>query len=212
MRLLALDPGLKTAWATFKLERRSLTLLRYGLWTYQPDTRGRVRGEADRERVQAYISEHLKAFERADEVCHDSELSGSSLPTNVPALGAFEACRVFAREHGRRAEGRRVFGQYARWVYWNDCAALANVFIPSGLKRWKAGVGERRAVLETLVGVPLLRTFGEGKHCLDAIACGICHLHRCHGWHPDGWEDPKVQQKIERNLAWLEAMRPPVTG
>lgn len=186
INILGLDPGLTFAWARIILDSHSLALVSYGCQRYP----GNPRGNAGRELVTLWAVGLLKQFATSDEVASDNELAGAGLSTNVPALGAFDAAREFAREHGRRVQGRKVFGEYPRWVYVNQCAALAGVFTPSGLTRWKGDMREYRAVLAQLTGCGLQDTRGERRHCLDAIACGICHAHRIHGWTPRGYRRP----------------------
>ena len=195
-RILGLDPGLTLAWAAFRLEGDCLHLAGYGCQRYP----GNPKGNAGRELVHLWAAGILEPFDSADEVASDNELAGAGLSTNVPALGAFDAARAFGREHGRRVQSGRVFGEYPRWVYVNQCAALAGVFAPSGLTRWKAGIREYRSVLAQLTGRELADTRGGRRHCLDAIACGICHAHRVHNWRPEGYRPPARKARVAREF------------
>lgn len=200
VKILALDPGLSFAYALYRLEGRTLALVRYGCERYP----GNPHGAAGREQVHAWAVDLLAPFASADEVCSDSELAGSGLATNVPALGAFEAAREFGREHGRRVlPGNWVYGQYARWVYVKTCGRLCGIPVPDGLKRWKPGIREYRVVLATLTKRPLEDTKGERRHILDALAVGIHHAHHAHNWRPENYRPefkPRVGDAFIREL------------
>jgi hypothetical protein len=201
IRILGLDAGLTTAWAAFQLDGVRLHLGSYGCERFP----GKPHGNAGREQVYRWAKQLLEPFALADEVASDNELAGANLLTNVPALGAFDACREFARARGRIAKGKRVSGEYPRWVYLNQCAALANAFTPSGVERFRCGLPEYRAMLSALTMLPLDDTKGGRRHILDAIAAGIAHAHRVHYWHPTGWQDPKLTRRKAETAAWLKA-------
>lgn len=195
LHLLALDPGLTTAWACYRLEGRRLTLVRYGCQRYP----GNPKGSAGREQVYQWATALLAPFASADEVATDSELAGANLATNVPALGAFEAARAFGRDHGRRVERGRVYGEYAR------CSYIRTVGLFTGQEQpWKPGVPALRAALSELTGRDLADTTGERRHCLDAIAAGVHHAWKAHRWWPAGWQDPKIEERGREVEAWLK--------
>lgn len=195
IRILGLDAGLTTAWACFALDGQSLTLGQYGCARFP----GKPKGNAGREQVYRWAVQLLEPFAMADEVASDNELAGANLLTNVPALGAFDAVRAFARERNRRAKGRKVEGEYARRVYVRQCALLADEPIPQGIVAY-------RALLSRLTGRPLEDTKGARHHILDAIAVGVCHAHRTRYWHLPGWVDPKGAKRDRETAAWIKAL------
>lgn len=207
MTILALDPGLTLAWALYRLEANSLTLARYGCERYP----GKPHGNAGRESVTLWAAERLAPFAGVDEVCSDNELAGANLATNVPALGAFDACRVFGREHGRHVRGRRVFGEYARRSYVTDVGMLTGRFQRGERIFWKPKTAELREALSELTGFPLTDTKGGRHHILDAVAVGICHSHRAHGWRPADYRPPVRSKAGGTLLARVRAAREDAT-
>jgi hypothetical protein len=136
----------------------------------------------------------------ADEVASDNELAGANLLTNVPALGAFDACREFARARGRIAKGRKVEGETMRQTYARRVFLLADMEMDKSIVTY-------RAALSLLTGRDLRDTKGERRHCLDAMAAGIWHAYAKHYWHPPTWADPDLARQKRRMDGLVHAIR-----
>lgn len=215
MRILALDPGLKSGYALLDLQvgyHGALSLVEHGILgsdvAYNAGYAGRVR-------CRQYLAAALPLLPAHDEACTDRDMA--LYATCIPALGAFEAAHDWCDHHGLTTRGNKVLGEYPR------ASGIATVERLSGqsvrtTKHFIDADGSTKSKPSRHVSTPLYREViagivrqpldGVAIHTLDAIAIGIHHAHSAHGWRPAGWQPPAAIKRLELANAWLEAMKP----
>lgn len=215
MILLSLDPGLTTGWALFSLQlgyHGALRLLDYGALPAPVAYRD---GYAGRVRARQWLAHELPLLPAHDEAVTDRDMA--LYATCVPALGAFEAAHDWCDAHGLTTRGKRVIGEYPRVSGVATVERLAGRSVRT-TRRFRDADGSTVDKVTKAVSVPLYRVaIGEllgvqfgvdvSGHTLDAMATGIHHAHKAHGWRPVGWIDPRVTRRIAVSDAWMEGMK-----
>jgi hypothetical protein len=211
--ILSLDPGLITGWALFSLQlgyHGALTLVDNGALESGVGYRD---GYAGRTRCRQWLARELETLPPHDEAVTDRDMA--LYATCVPALGAFEAAHAWCDQHGLTTRGKRVIGEYPRK------SGIATVERLTGrsvrvVRTFIGADGSEQTKPVAAVSVPAYRTAirglvtlpGDTKlHILDAVAIGLHHSHKTHGWRPVGWVEPKAARRSREVDGWMEALR-----